>query len=106
MTSSGITRTVVLALIGLMLAAGLSYGVSVATSEQSLLSGASRDDGLELAPGDLGIERVRTPEDKPVVVRVGPGGKAVVQSQGGPPLIPAGSGNSSDWVRKARSQDD
>ena len=96
----------VAALLGLAIAAGLSYGVSVATSENSLLSGASPDAGLELAPGKSGMDEVRTPRDKPVVVTVGPGGDAVVESQGGPQLIPGDSGNSSQYARQSRGQDD
>lgn len=106
MTSASPLRIVLVALVGLSLAAGLSYGVAIATSENGLLSGASPDSGLSLAPGKTGLDEVRTPKDKPVVVEVTPGGKAVVKSQGGPNLIPGDSGDSSAYARRSRNEDD
>lgn len=100
------TRLFVIAAFGLAAAAGLSFVVSSATGESAVLANESPDAGLELVPGRSGIKEVRTPEDKPVVVNVSAGGKAVVQSNGGPALIPDDSGNAAEYIRKSRSEDD
>ena len=99
-------RVLVAATAGLAIAAVLSWFVASATRETSLLSGTPPEAGLRLAPGNERATSMPKPGDKPVVVKIGPDGKAVVQSRGTAPLIQDESGSGAAFTRNSRTQDD
>lgn len=99
-------RVLLVAAVGLAIAGGLSWLVASSTRETSLLSGASPEAGLRLAPGNELATSIPKPGDKPVVVKIGADGKAVVQSRGTAPLIQDVSGSGAVFTRNSRNQDD
>lgn len=102
---NAITKTLLVAAIGLAVAAALCIAVATLTSENDLMSTASPEAGLKLAPGNEGVTSMRKVSDKPVVVKV-TGDKAVVQSKGSAPLLPGDSGSSGSHSRNSRLEDD
>ena len=94
-----------LAALGLAVAAGLCVAVGAFTSENDLMSTASPEAGLKLAPGNEGVTSMRKVSDKPVVVKV-TGDKAVVQSNGGAPVLPGDAGSSGAPTRNSANEDD
>ncbi len=100
------TKPILLALLGVVVAALLGYAVVSMTREGDLLSSVPEDAGLALTPGSAATKSMRKTTDKPLVVSVGSDGKAVVDSRGGAPVVPrvgSGGGRSSS---NGRQEDD
>jgi hypothetical protein len=99
-------KPLLLATLGLVVAALLGYAVVAMTREGDLLSSVPADAGLALTPGSPKAKSMRNTTDKPVVVSVGADGKAVVQSTGGAPVAPGVGSVTGRGATNGRSSDD
>ncbi|MEI7889125.1 MAG: hypothetical protein WCI34_02335 [Actinomycetes bacterium] len=76
------SRVVVVAIVGLMIAALLGWAVEGLATEKVLLSGASADAGYELTPDGKAAKAASSSSSNavPLVTEVGPDGKIKVVS--------------------------
>lgn len=99
-------KPLLLAILGLVVAALLGFAVVSMTRESDLLSSVPDDAGLVLTPGSPKSKSMRQTADKPIVVSVGADGKAEVESTGGAPLAPGVGSVTGRGASNGRSADD
>jgi hypothetical protein len=96
------TRTAMLAIAGVVVAALLGWMAQSLTAEKVVLSGASADAGYELAPNGANAKKAasKASNDQPVVAEVGSDGKVhIVSGQGSAAGAGAYKANNADAAK-------